>query len=225
MASLRPRSSTNTESPPPLIPTPNALRNLHRTLPATATQGWYGTLPPSRSSALRDDSTIRIKSGAVLQNANSATGPAAQANATGSHYQPYRAGAYQQPFKPGQTYYNGQAGAQPQTQYYSNQQYGQNQYQYSSQYYAPATPTPVANGATTQAGTSTPYGYYNPAQPIAQRAVANIVTTSAKTNGTMPPTIPAHMRTASTWNGSASQPATPTAGYQYGSYQPTTPIR
>jgi hypothetical protein len=187
---LRPRSSTNT-SETPLIPSPNVLRKLHRTLPIAPTQGWYGTLPPARPLALRDDTTIRVKSGTVIPTIEpGTTAPGANAapvNTVSPHPgypypsysvgQSYRGTYPQQQYKPGQPYY---AGAQPQaqtqttgqagaTQYYPNQQYGQSQYQYSP-YFFPQGQT-VNSGANsngrgtpqpTGATTTTAYGgYYN----------------------------------------------------------------
>ncbi|KAH8086616.1 hypothetical protein BXZ70DRAFT_1080164 [Cristinia sonorae] len=63
LASLRPRTTGSDPEHPPLVPTTSALRKLHRTLPVGDTGGWYGNLPPARASALRDDTTIRLKSG------------------------------------------------------------------------------------------------------------------------------------------------------------------
>ncbi|ESK88963.1 hypothetical protein Moror_13185 [Moniliophthora roreri MCA 2997] len=62
LASLRPRSSTGEQ--PPFVLTPSALHTLHRTLPLAPTSGWHGNLPPGRSTALRDDSTAKIRPGA-----------------------------------------------------------------------------------------------------------------------------------------------------------------
>ena len=58
----RPRSSTD-ES---LIPPPSVIRQVYRTLPLDPSPGYHGTLPPaSRTTALRDDNTIHLKSGAL----------------------------------------------------------------------------------------------------------------------------------------------------------------
>ncbi|THH28440.1 hypothetical protein EUX98_g5761 [Antrodiella citrinella] len=62
LASLRPRLPGDSEHPP-LVPTASALRKLHRTLPVGDAGGWYGTLPPARAKALRDDTTVRVKPG------------------------------------------------------------------------------------------------------------------------------------------------------------------
>lgn len=203
LASLRPRSSK--EDLPPLVPTQAVLRKLHRTLPAASTQGWYGTLPASRPSALRDDATIHIKSGAIIPAPDvpiaAPQAGAAQNNVAGYNYnqayaaQPFRAGTYpppqQQPqYKPGQsTYYpQGQYAAQPtqagQTTYYPNQQYGQGQYQVGAYNYyqsgqAATNPAPNGHGTPQPTGATTNFYSYNATQPQAQRAVANTVTAAA----------------------------------------------
>lgn len=62
--SLRPRSSTD-ES---LIPPASVIHQAYRTIPLDPSPGYHGTLPPipaSRTTALRDDNTIHLKSGAL----------------------------------------------------------------------------------------------------------------------------------------------------------------
>lgn len=64
LVSSRPRSSTN-ES---LIPPPSVIHRVSRTLPLDPSPGYHGTLPPiptTRTTALRDDNTIHLKSGAL----------------------------------------------------------------------------------------------------------------------------------------------------------------
>ncbi|KAH9964560.1 hypothetical protein BC827DRAFT_1127317 [Russula dissimulans] len=63
LASLRPRSSKGSSS---LIPSPELLRKLHRSLPSEPSEGWFGTLPPGNLTALRDDTTLQIKAGANI---------------------------------------------------------------------------------------------------------------------------------------------------------------
>ena len=60
LASLRPRSTGDASS---LVPPPEFLRKLHRSLPSEPSEGWFGTLPPSNLTALRDDTTLQIKAG------------------------------------------------------------------------------------------------------------------------------------------------------------------
>jgi hypothetical protein len=50
-----------------LIPSPAILRALHRSLPAQPTTGWRGTLAGNRPTALRDDTTVTIKTTARAQ--------------------------------------------------------------------------------------------------------------------------------------------------------------
>jgi len=61
LTSLRPKSSMD-ES---LIPPASLLRRLHRTLPLDPSPGWYGNLPASPTTALRDDMTVHLKSAAL----------------------------------------------------------------------------------------------------------------------------------------------------------------
>lgn len=176
LASLRPRQSGSADVP--LIPSSATLHRLHRTLPVAPSQGWYGTLPTGRTTALRDNSTLYIKSTATavpslpsaapapIPATPAAATPAAATAAVAQNYQysynyaaaaaGYR-GSYQ--YKPGQTpsYYPASYGTQGQTQaatqYYANQQYatsGQQQYAYSSWYqYQPPTQAAAASTSTT----------------------------------------------------------------------------
>jgi len=62
--SLRPRSSTEKS----LMPPASVIRQVYRTLPLDPSPGYHGTLPPipaTRTTALRDDNTIHLKSGAL----------------------------------------------------------------------------------------------------------------------------------------------------------------
>ncbi|KAH8834927.1 hypothetical protein DL96DRAFT_1572289 [Flagelloscypha sp. PMI_526] len=63
LTAIRPRASgAYVDDPSPLIPPPEVLHTLHRTLPLTTlnnTPGWQGNLPATRPFALRDDSTIQ----------------------------------------------------------------------------------------------------------------------------------------------------------------------
>lgn len=181
--SLRPRLSTSDNAP--LAPSPSALHKLQRTLPIAPTQGWHGTLSAEHPTALRDDSTLYIKSTATAIPAAPSAPPAhtptatqpAPAQATvataaaaaqayaGYPYNyatPYRPG-YQ--YKPGQPYYLNAYAAQTTTQaqatsqYYQAQPYGatgQQQYTYSSWYqYNPQT-QPTTPAAGSRKGTPQP---------------------------------------------------------------------
>lgn len=63
LASLRPRSTKDTS---PLVPAPDILRKLHRSLPNEPSEGWFGTLPPTNPTALRDDTTLQGKAGSSI---------------------------------------------------------------------------------------------------------------------------------------------------------------
>lgn len=63
LGSLRPRSSKDSSS---LVPPPEFLRKLHCSLPSEPSEGWFGTLPPSNLTALRDDTTLQIKAGVSI---------------------------------------------------------------------------------------------------------------------------------------------------------------
>lgn len=200
LASLRPRSPSDAEHAA-LTPTASALRKLHRTLPVGATRGWFGTLPEGRTSALRDDTTLHVRSGATAPAPAPApptpapSTPATQkapvppynyaypAYATGSQYR----GGYGT-YAPSQSSYypNYQTGTPVSaTTHYPNQQYpatGTQAYPYSSWYnYQPppgsSAPSGPATPATPTAQTPSSYaGFFaNTQQPQPQRAVANTV--------------------------------------------------
>ncbi|KAI9572632.1 hypothetical protein HD554DRAFT_1330294 [Boletus coccyginus] len=199
LTSLRPRLSTSDNAP--LTPSPSALHKLQRTLPIAPTQGWHGTLPPEHPTALRDDSTLYIKSTATAIPAAPSAAPAqtptpqpvpaqpavvttaATAQAYASY--PYN---YASPYRPGYQYKPGQptpyypnayaqttAQAQATPQYYQAQPYsatGQQQYTYSSWYqYNP------------QAQSSTPTGGSRKGTPQPSSAAA---ATPAVTTPTIP---------------------------------------
>ncbi|EIW86379.1 hypothetical protein CONPUDRAFT_140961 [Coniophora puteana RWD-64-598 SS2] len=177
LTSLRPRAVTTEE--PPLIPPASTLHKLQRTLPSMPAQGWYGSLPAGRASALRDDSTLYIKSDATVVQPTPITVPS-QTSATptptsatpsyaysySNYATPYRQQAAY-PYKPGQNaaayYPNQQYGAAAQGQgaaaqpYYANQQQynpaqGQHQqYGYSSWYQFQPQPAPGAVATTAAA--------------------------------------------------------------------------
>ncbi|KIK99899.1 hypothetical protein PAXRUDRAFT_822265 [Paxillus rubicundulus Ve08.2h10] len=212
LTTLRPRSSTS--DTPPLIPSPSALHKLQRTLPTAPTRGWYGTLPAGRTAALRDDSTLYIKSTATAipsatptaqaatptptqpAPAPTAAAPAAAAAQAYPGYAynyatPYRAG-YQ--YKPGQATpyypntYAAQTTAQAQgtPQYYQGQQYNATaQQQYVySSWYQYTPPAPVAAGTGTAGGTSR-RGTPQPST-AAVAATANPAVAAATAPSTMP---------------------------------------
>ena len=199
--SLRPRLSASDNAP--LTPSPSALHKLQRTLPIAPTQGWHGTLPPEHPTALRDDSTLYIKSTATAIPAAPSVAPAhtptptqpapaqpavATAAATAQAYAGYPYN-YATPYRPGYQYKPGQptpyypnayaqttAQAQATSQYYQAQPYGatgQQQYTYSSWYQY-----------NPQAQPSTPAGGSRKGTP--QPSAAAAVATPAVTTPTIP---------------------------------------
>ena len=172
LASLRPRSSA--EDAPSLVPPPAILHKLHRSLATEATPGWHGTLPPARSTALRDDATVKVRPGAVTAPtaATSAAGgsqPAAPsaANTFGAYGYSYGraqpAAAYT-PYKPGQApaYYQSYG-------FYGQQAYGTAAaaaVAAAAAAGAATGQTPYGSGAATAQQAYTPYGgYYSQYQP------------------------------------------------------------
>ncbi|KAI0793340.1 hypothetical protein C8Q75DRAFT_556825 [Abortiporus biennis] len=167
LASLRPRSGKTDDEHPPLIPTASALRKLHRTLPLDDQGGWYGTLPPGRATAARDNTTIQIRKGVPALPSVPATpvtnispvtpAPKAVAPAT-SNSTSYPNYSYQQQNYPQtnatsqQTPYRGAYGSYTPSQTTSY-------YQYQSQSGTTTTPYNTSQYPTTQQ----PYAYGNAA--------------------------------------------------------------
>ncbi|EMD41595.1 hypothetical protein CERSUDRAFT_120619 [Gelatoporia subvermispora B] len=185
LASFRPRTSSSESAP--LVPSASVLRKLHRTVPLEATQGWYGTLPDGNAAALHDDTTIKVKSGAVVPTAAPAAPapapapaatPAPKPPTTAAPYNPYAYSNYSAQYaRTYGTYTAGQASSyyptyptttpgQPAT-HYPNSQYATGHHQYSgySGWYNYQPPPPGAAGGTTgratpQAGTAAPANTY-----------------------------------------------------------------
>lgn len=179
LASLRPRSTAYTSETPSLIPQASVLRKLYRTLPAAPSKGWHGTLSASRTTALRDDSTLKIKSGTTLPVANTvSTTPITTTSATPTQtgypyaYNYGTATQYRPPsypaFKGGQSGYYAapaQQGQQQQQQngnqsYYGVQSYGaatsQQPYSAYTWYNYPGAPNANASGSNSGPGTPQP---------------------------------------------------------------------
>lgn len=196
LSSLRPRSSE--PNLPSLVPPSPILRKLHRTLALEPSPGWHGTLPTSRTTALRDDSTVKVKTSAVGPTISTTSGPvpitatpvtANQPPPTASYQgYPYTYAANSQqaqqayraqgaattytPYKPSQApaYFQGYVppGTQQQQSYYNQQSY-----------VGTSNQQPYGSGATTQQ----PYNYqswFTPSQYPSQ-------TTSGR--GTPQPTV------------------------------------
>ncbi|KAG7090779.1 hypothetical protein E1B28_009864 [Marasmius oreades] len=205
LASLRPRSSMGEH--PPFVLTPSALHALHRTLPLAPTSGWHGNLPPGRSTALRDDSTVKIRPGVPVPAATVAAPiptPAANAAATTQSYPSF-------PYTQAQSQYGKvNAGGTGATTYVLPYKHGASAY-YSAQqqgsYYA-TTQTYAATGHQpyTYSG-----GWYNNYTPPANVTTTN---TAGSSSGTATPTASAPSYTSffgssqqSTTSGSTSTPA------------------
>ncbi|OCH92720.1 hypothetical protein OBBRIDRAFT_418786 [Obba rivulosa] len=180
LASFRPRASSSGSAS--LVPPASVLHKLQRTLPVEATQGWYGTLPDVRATALRDDTTVKVKSGVVAAPAIPAVPVAPVVTTTpkpattAAAYNPYTYNSYSTQYArgygaytPGQasTYYPsypstaGQASAHyPSTQYGTtgHHQYsgysGWYNYQPQSQPIATTAASSTSGRATPQAGTA-----------------------------------------------------------------------
>jgi hypothetical protein len=249
LASLRPRSSQHTT--PPLIPPPSVLHKLHLTLLPAPTAGWHGTLPPSRKHALRDDSTLRLRTGATVAlppSTTTVTTTAVTPAATGAQSQPYaaysyspyatqqyRAGAGYLPYKPGQAtaYYPGAYPATTPGQAQAASSYYPAQYTLANQQSYPYTAgwynyQPPASGATSGRGTPQPYTAQQPtpAKAVSNTVVGNKTYAPGTWGGAMPagyvqPTLPAHLRSATTGVSTAYQ--VPPA--YYGAYQATPSAR
>ena len=163
---MRPRSeSQDTHT---LVPPPSVLHKLHRTLAVGPSAGWNGILPPGNSTALRDDSTVQVRPGAVaptpVPTAATTATIATPTNAFGTTY-PYPYTQQQQtyrpqpasftPYKPGQTpsFYQGYvaSGTQQQQTYYSPQSFASGT--------ANQQPYGAATGQQPYAGYSSWYSY------------------------------------------------------------------
>ncbi|KAL0581394.1 hypothetical protein V5O48_000658 [Marasmius crinis-equi] len=175
-ASLRPRSSTGEH--PPFVLVPKALHTLRRTLPLAPMSGWHGNLPPGRGTALRDDSTVKVRSGVSVPAVPVAAPiptPAANTPAAPYNYSYYAQTPSQQmqygrngttstptatyavPYKPGGTFYP----TPQQGSYYSAAQSyaaasaatGHQPYAHSGGWYSTYTPQ-IANAASTASTSS-----------------------------------------------------------------------
>lgn len=225
LASLRPRSSSDKSEASSIVPPASVVRKLYRTLALEPSPGWHGTLPPTRTTALRDDSTVRVRPGVpapAVPTATATTTPApttstptpvsATAPYTGYAYaysttqqqaaaqqQPYRAqaaAASYTPYKPGQT-----------PAYYQSpymQQQAQQQSYYGQQSYVGAA---TATGQQPYAAFSGWYGGY-PAQMAAAAAAAG---GTGSGRGTPQPGVAANAGTYGSFFGGAA-PAAPAAG-------------
>ncbi|KAI5124473.1 hypothetical protein M0805_008355 [Coniferiporia weirii] len=217
LASMRPRLPNGTISA--IVPPASVLRALHQTLPSESSQGWYGTLTGSRGLALRDDTTLQVKTPSSNQASAPAPVPTPAPQVAPATYPTN----YSQP---GGYFANGysQGTSTPQTQKtqlpYQSQVNTASQYPYGSWYPNPSatasvagTPGPGSRKGTPQPVAATPtltgsgYVPYSTAVTSATpaRAVANTVAAKVQANGWATPgavtssgfgapTLPHHMR-------------------------------
>lgn len=152
LTSLRPRAASGEIVS--IVPPTSVLRKLHKTLALEPRPGWHGTLTPTKATALRDDSTVKVRATSTApatvstssSPAPTSVTPAASTTAptttpyTGYTYayQAQQAQAYRPvaaatsaatytAYKPGATsYYQNymQGTQQQQQQYYGQQAYG-----------------------------------------------------------------------------------------------------
>ncbi|PCH33271.1 hypothetical protein WOLCODRAFT_111555 [Wolfiporia cocos MD-104 SS10] len=234
LASLRPRSSSDNQDNSPFIPPTSVLRTLQRTLPIDATRGWYGTLPASRTTALRDDNTVQAKAGATAPTTTAAiaapttTAATAKPQATASPYAPYSYGNYTSQYRGpygsyGQTggYYGYAAGQTTGNGGYPSTPYGvgTSGYQYGPFYnYSP----PVANAqAQTQMGAT---GGSTPQSATTPSTVASNYATFFATTAQQPQPQRAVANTVLTAAAKPYQPAAWQGGQQNTNYvAPTLP--
>ena len=214
LSALRPRTSTH--DGPTIIPPASVLHKLHRTLLLELKPGWHGTLPATRTMALRDDSTVKVRPGVPSTPAPAASvatpsvsTPVASTNPFGGYAYAYTSGQQQAyrpttatsftPYKPGQAtaYYQNyatqpvqqQQGYYPQTAYgTANQQpYGAATGGFAS--YGWYGQYPTANTAAAGSGRGTP-------QPVVTTPAAMATTygsffSQAGATGTATPARPA----------------------------------
>jgi hypothetical protein len=223
LTSLRPHSSTDGSS---IAPSPSVLHKLSRSLPSEQLPNWQGTLPPSNPTALRDDTTIKIKpflpTTAALPPATpvvpTSTTPTYSGYPYTSGYSNYRPTGYA-PYAKGT-----QTSAYGTTPYTASNYYQNYQSNYSS--YAPwynYSGAGSSGRATPHVGMQSPapiastvsYSSIPGAQAQQQRVlpVANTVASHPDASGSqqIAPTLPPYLRTtAQQMTNGATQ------GYQYG---------
>ncbi|KZW02151.1 hypothetical protein EXIGLDRAFT_829698 [Exidia glandulosa HHB12029] len=88
LAELRPRGPDSDDSP--LMPAPEVLHALQRTLPIDAGISWKGTLDEKRLATLRDNNTVRVKVAGTSTTTAATPGVATKAATPAATPQPYR---------------------------------------------------------------------------------------------------------------------------------------
>ncbi|KAF5338438.1 hypothetical protein D9758_012215 [Tetrapyrgos nigripes] len=176
LASLRPRSSKDDQSP--LVPSPAALHLLHRTLPLSPIPGWHGNLPPGQSTALRDDSTIKVKPGATL------SAPTPVTPATASTAAPYGGYQFNYGAVPPQTSHYRTTTPSTSTSYI---QYKPTQTSYYQSAYSQTSQTPYYGSVAQQPYGAT--GWYNSYNPANAAAAVNGTGSGSAGRGTPQPGV------------------------------------
>ncbi|XP_006454563.1 hypothetical protein AGABI2DRAFT_147916 [Agaricus bisporus var. bisporus H97] len=204
LTSLRPRAASGQVIS--IVPPTSVLRQLHKTLALEPRSSWRGTLVPTRSTALRDDSTVKVRpSSTVPAAASSSSSPAPtsvtpSAPAAAPTTTPYAGYTYAYQAQQAQAYRPAAAATNAatysayksnSTSYYQNYMQGaqQQQQQQQQQYYGQQA---YGAGATGQQ----PYAAYSNWFAHAQYSQAAAAATG----------------TASTGQGTP-QPAAPTTAY------------
>ncbi|KAK2461717.1 hypothetical protein APHAL10511_006180 [Amanita phalloides] len=235
LASLRPQSTTI--STPSIIPPISVLQKLQRTLARQPSEGWYGTLALTKTTALRDDATVKVRPGGITPVAASATaapvttvqGPttpyAGYSYAYGQQtYRPAPTATSYTPYKPGQYYQTPYlATATPQQAYYGQQAFaggasGQQPYAaYSAWYSQYSAPTGNA-GSVAPSGSSSGRGTPQPVGTAIPSSYGSFFSTA----GTPPPGVMRSPAVANTVlsNKPSTQSATAWNAYASGQQSP-----
>ncbi|KAF7367361.1 hypothetical protein MSAN_00798500 [Mycena sanguinolenta] len=197
LASLRPRSSAHPTAP--LVPPPSVLHTLQCSLPRAATPGWHGTLPtPSTrpATALRDDTTVKVRPGVAAVPPAPVPATPAPTPAPAGGYAPY---TYATPRAQGQQQYQYRPQAvQPQRSYYAagNQvpygYTGGDGMAYGTGYGAAVG----GSGASTPVSMTMPIGkaVANTVLGKAGQGIGQWAYAAAGTGTQTPPVMPAHLR-------------------------------
>lgn len=177
LASFRPRTSASADNT--IIPSPHVLHRLHRTLSSiTSLQapdlGYHGILPPTRATALRDDSTVRVKPGVAAPPPNHTNGH--HMNGSSQTYPNYQYAGYStgKPAAGGYTPYKASAyGPVPQTPQ-APAYFGQAAPSYAAPGYYPGQP---GSGSASRRGT--PVGEVSAGNPLPASSYSNFFNSTA----------------------------------------------
>lgn len=201
LTSLRPRAASGQIIS--LVPPTSVLRQLHKSLALEPRSNWRGTLVSTRLSALRDDSTVKVRaSSAVPATTSSSSSPAPSsvtpsASAAAPTTTPYAGYTYAYQAQPAQAYRpavatTNNAATYPaykpnNTSYYQNYMQGAQQQQQQQQYYGQQA---YGAGATSQQPYAAYSNWFAHAQ-YSQAAAAAATGAAPAGRGTPQPTTPA----------------------------------